>query len=87
LMKDASFQKDLEQFFSQPDMQKQLEKIMKSSNSKKDMEKVITEVINSPLLQEKWAKLIQSAGEKTGEGKSQTGGGGGGGQSGKSESK
>jgi spore germination protein D len=88
LMKDASFQKDLEQFFSQPDMQKQLEKIMKSSNSKKEMEKVITEVINSPLLQEKWAKLIQSAGEKTSEeGKSKSGGGGGGENKGKSEGK
>ena len=82
LMKDDTFQKDLEQFFSQPDMQKQLEKIMKSSNSKEELKKVIVEVINSPLMQEKWTKLIQSAGEKTGDEKSQSGGGGGGSSSG-----
>ncbi len=77
LMKDASFQKDLEQFFSQPDMQKQLEKIMKSANNKEEMQKVIAEVINSPMMQEKWSKLIQSAGSgKSGE-KSSGGGGGG----------
>lgn len=68
LMKDASYQKDLEQFFSQPDMQKQLEKILNSANSKKELEKVITDVINSPMLQEKWAKLIQSSGEKSSSG-------------------
>ncbi|MBK3496552.1 spore gernimation protein [Viridibacillus sp. YIM B01967] len=66
LMKDASFQKDLEQFFGQPDMQKQLEKILKSANSKENLEKVIAETIESPLLQEKWLKLIQSVGEPSG---------------------
>ncbi|MCM3317731.1 spore germination lipoprotein GerD [Rummeliibacillus stabekisii] len=87
LMKDASFQKDLEQFFSQPDMQKQLEKIMKSASSKEDLEKVIAEVIKSPMLQDKWAKLIESSGEKSkssdGGGGSDGGQGGGGGGSGK----
>ncbi|WP_397536548.1 spore germination lipoprotein GerD [Rummeliibacillus pycnus] len=86
LMKDASFQKDLEQFFSQPDMQKQLEKIMKSANSKKELEKVITEVINSPLQQEKWMKLIQSAAEKPSGGETSKGGGGGGGGENKGKS-
>ncbi|MGE7623999.1 spore germination lipoprotein GerD [Viridibacillus sp. NPDC096237] len=66
LIKDASFQKDLEQFFGQPDMQKQLEKILKSANSKENLEKIIAETIESPLLQEKWLKLIQSAGETAG---------------------
>ncbi|KOO48449.1 spore germination lipoprotein GerD [Viridibacillus arvi] len=66
LIKDASFQKDLEQFFGQPDMQKQLEKILKSANSKENLEKIIAETIESPLLQEKWLKLIQSAGESAG---------------------
>lgn len=66
LIKDASFQKDLEQFFGQPDMQKQLEKILKSANSKENLEKIIAETIESPLLQEKWLKLIQSAGEAAG---------------------
>lgn len=66
LMDDASFQKQLESFFKQPDMQKQLEEIMKSSTMKEQYEKAIEETINSPLLQMKWEKLIQEAG-KSGE--------------------
>lgn len=62
LMDDASFQKQLEEFFKQPDMQKQLEDIMKSSTMKEQYEKAIEETINSPLLQMKWEKLIQEAG-------------------------
>lgn len=62
LMDDASFQKQLESFFKQPDMQKQLEEIMKSSTMKEQYEKAIEETINSPLLQMKWEKLIQEAG-------------------------
>lgn len=61
LMKDASFQKDLEDFFGQADMQKQLETIIKSSTMKEQYEKAIEETINSPLLQTKWLKLIKAA--------------------------
>lgn len=73
LMKDSSFQKDLESFFGQPDMQKQLETIMKSSIMRKEMEKVVKETISSPLLQTKWQELIESAGSS---GKEGEGGGG-----------
>lgn len=66
LMDDASFQKQLEDFFKQPDMQKQLEEIMKSSTMKEQYEKAIEETINSPLLQTKWEKLIQEAGKSNG---------------------
>lgn len=66
LMTDASFQKELEGFFGQPDMQKQLETIMKSATMKEQYEKVIEETINSPLLQTKWEKLIQEAGKSSG---------------------
>lgn len=65
LMKDASFQKELEAFFGQPDMQKQMETIIKSSTMKEQYEKVIEETINSPLLQTKWEKLIQEAGKSS----------------------
>lgn len=65
LMTDASFQKELEDFFGQPDMQKQLESIIKSSTMKEQYEKVIEETINSPLLQTKWEKLIQEAGKSS----------------------
>lgn len=63
LMSDASFQKEMEDFFGQPDMQKKLETIMKSSTMKEQYEKVIEETIKSPLLQTKWEKLIQEAGK------------------------
>ncbi|MBE1553083.1 spore germination lipoprotein GerD [Sporosarcina limicola] len=63
LMKDSSFQKELEDFFGQPDMHKQLETVMQSGNMKKHLEKVVEETINSPLLQTKWQKLILTAGE------------------------
>lgn len=85
LMSDASFQKQLEEFFGQPDIQKQLENIMKSSTMKEQYEKVIEETINSPLLQTKWEKLIQEAGKsgednkkgkEKGKSKSKEGGGG-----------
>ncbi len=58
LMKDSSFQKELETFFSQPEMLKQMETVMKSPDMKGYMEKVVTETIDSPLLQMKWQKLI-----------------------------
>lgn len=64
LMDDASFQKQLESFFKQPDMQKQLEEIMHSSTMKEQYEKAIEETINSPLLQTKWEELIQKAGKE-----------------------
>lgn len=66
LMDDASFQKQLEAFFKQPDMQKQMEDILKSSTMKEQYEKAIEETINSPLLQMKWEKLIQEAGASKG---------------------
>ena len=58
LMKDSSFQKELETFFSQPEMLKQMETVMKSPDMKEHLEKVVTETIDSPLLQMKWQKLI-----------------------------
>lgn len=63
LMGDASFLKEMEDFFGQPDMQKQLETIMQSATMKEQYEKVVEETINSPLLQTKWEKLIQEAGK------------------------
>ncbi|MEK5036677.1 spore germination lipoprotein GerD [Sporosarcina sp. FSL K6-3457] len=80
LMDDSSFQKELEEFFGQPDMQKQLETVMQSGNMKKHLEKVVGETISSPLLQTKWQDLILKAGEvKPAEGN-------GGGEQGGSES-
>ena len=63
LMDDSSFQKQLEEFFSQPDMLKQMETVTQSANMKKHLEKVVEETINSPLLQTKWQELILKAGE------------------------
>ena len=63
LMNDASFQKELEEFFGTPDMQKQLETILHSGSLKKEFEKAIEETISSPLLQAKWQELILQAGE------------------------
>ena len=63
LMDDASFQKEMEEFFGQPDMQKQMETVMQSANMKKHLEKVVEETINSPLMQTKWQELILKAGE------------------------
>ncbi|WP_318616109.1 spore germination lipoprotein GerD [Sporosarcina sp. YIM B06819] len=63
LMDDSSFQKEMEEFFGQPDMQKQLETVMQSGNMKKHLEKVVEETISSPLLQTKWQELILKAGE------------------------
>ena len=63
LMDDSSFQKELEEFFGQPDMQKQLETVTQSANMKKHLEKVVEETISSPLLQTKWQELILKAGE------------------------
>ncbi len=87
LMDDSSFQKELEEFFGQPDMQKQLETVMQSGNMKKHLEKVVEETISSPLLQTKWQELILKAGEVkpvessgggSGQGGGQSSGGGGG---------
>ncbi|MER2088170.1 MAG: spore germination lipoprotein GerD [Sporosarcina sp.] len=85
LMDDSSFQKQLEEFFSQPDMLKQMETVTQSANMKKHLEKVVEETINSPLLQTKWQELILKAGEPK-EGESGGGGGEGGGAK-KEESK
>ncbi|WJY27049.1 MULTISPECIES: spore germination lipoprotein GerD [Sporosarcina] len=63
LMDDASFQKELEEFFGTPDMQKQLENILHSGSLKKEFQKAIEETIQSPLLQAKWQELILQAGE------------------------
>jgi spore germination protein D len=83
LMDDASFQKQLEEFFAQPDMLKQMETVTQSANMKKHLEKVVEETINSPLLQTKWQELILKAGEtKPVDG---SGGGGGGGEEKKPE--
>ena len=77
LMKDASFQKELETFFGQPDMQKQLETILQSATMRKEIEEIVKETIESPLLQTKWQELIKSAGGSGGgEGKSGESGGG-----------
>ena len=82
LMKDASYQEDLQSFFGQPDMQKQLETIIKGTTIRKEMEKVVMETIESPLLQTKWQKLIKESGEASSSGSSSGSGGGGGGDSG-----
>ncbi|GKV68401.1 hypothetical protein NCCP2716_08990 [Sporosarcina sp. NCCP-2716] len=63
LMNDASFQKEMEEFFGTPDMQKQLENILHSGSLKKEFQKAIEETISSPLLQAKWQELILQAGE------------------------
>lgn len=85
LMEDASFQKQLEGFFQQPDMQKNLETILQSSTMKEQYEKAIEEVINSPLLQTKWQELILQAGAKEEGGKDKEKSGGGGEQDASSE--
>lgn len=87
LMADSSFQKQMEEFFSQPDMLKQLETVTQSANMKKHLEKVVQETINSPLMQTKWQELILKAGEpSSGGGDSGGGSGGSGGESDKSKS-
>ncbi len=68
LIKDPSFQKDMEAFFGQPDMQKQLETILKSSNMRKQTEEIVKETIESPLMQTKWQELIKKSGGETGKG-------------------
>lgn len=78
LMKDASFQKELESFFGQPDMQKQMETILKSSTNRKEIEKIVQETIDSPLLKAKWVELIKAAGMTEEQGKSSSKGSGGG---------
>lgn len=72
LMKDPTYQKDLESFFGQADMQKQLETILKSANLRKQMEEVVKETIESPIMQSKWQELIKKSGE--GEKKEASGG-------------
>ena len=67
LMEDASFQKEMEDFFGQPDMQKQMETIMNSATMKKQYGKAIEDTINSPLLQTKWQELIMKAEKCAGE--------------------
>lgn len=74
LMGDASFQKEMEKFFGQPDMMKQMENIVNSATLKKEMEKTIQDTINSPLMQAKWQELIMKAGKGAAEGSSKDGG-------------
>ncbi|MCG3089867.1 spore germination lipoprotein GerD [Sporosarcina cyprini] len=84
LMNDSSFQKEMQDFFAQPDMQKQMETILKSSELKKQMEKSVEDTINNPLMQAKWQELILKAGEVTPtKGEEKGGGGQGGGGGGK----
>ena len=87
LMKDASFQKELETFFGSPDMQKQMEKILQSSTNRKEIEKIVQETIDSPLLKAKWVELIKAAGttEEQGKSPSKDSSGGGGGEGNKPE--
>jgi len=74
LMNDASFQKQFESLFQQPDMQKQLETILQSATMKEQYEKAIEEIIASPLLQSHWQQLIMDAGSAgNGENKQQEG--------------
>ena len=79
LMKDASFQKELESFFGQPDMQKQMETILKSSTMRKEIEEIVQETVDSPLLKAKWEELIKAAGmtEEQAKSSSKESGGGG----------
>lgn len=64
LMKDASYQEQLVQFFNQPDMQKQFETLLKSATIRKQTEEVVKEVIENPLMQSKWQELIRKNGEE-----------------------
>lgn len=90
LIKDPTFQEDLQTFFGQAEMQKQFETILKGTTLRKEMEKVVMETIENPLLQTKWQKLIQESGEGSSSGKSDSGssdsGSGGEKESGKGES-
>ena len=61
LMDDSSFQKELEEFFGQPDMQKQMETVMQSANMKKHLEKVVEETINSPLAANEMARTYSES--------------------------
>lgn len=70
LMKDASYQEDLQSFFGQNEMQKQLETILKSAPLRKQMEEVVMDAINNPLLQTKWQQLIMENGDPGGGDKS-----------------
>lgn len=65
LMKDPTYLKDLESFFSSAEMKKELAKVLESSDMRKEMQKVVEETIQSPLLQTKWQKLVEEAGGKT----------------------
>lgn len=65
LLNDANTQKQLVQFFGQPEMQKQLETLLKGSTLRKQMEEVVMETIENPLLQTKWQNLIKKSGQVT----------------------
>ena len=65
LMTDAKTQKQLIEFFGQPDMQKQMETLLKGATLRKQMEEVVMETIENPLLQTKWQELIKKSGETT----------------------
>lgn len=73
LMNDASYQKQLINFFSQAEMKKELESIMKSATVREELEKVVMETIENPLLQTKWQELIKKSGETSGDDKSSDG--------------
>lgn len=82
LMNDASYQKELITFFSQPEMKKELESVLKSAKMREEIEKIVMETIENPLLQTKWQELIKKSGEASGGKKSEKEeGGGSGGES------
>ncbi|WP_042478694.1 spore germination lipoprotein GerD [Bacillus ndiopicus] len=72
LMKDASYQEDLQSFFGQTEMQKQLETILKSAPLRKQMEQIVMDTIDNPLLQSKWQQLIIQNGEISSSGDSES---------------
>lgn len=73
LLHDASYQEDLQTFFSQVEMQKQFETILKSAPLRKQMEEVVMETIENPLLQSKWQELIRQSGEAVSSDKEKSG--------------
>ncbi|SIT88020.1 spore germination lipoprotein GerD [Edaphobacillus lindanitolerans] len=66
LMSDPSFQKQLEDFFGQAEMQKNLGNAMKSTDMREEIKKIVEETIDSPLLAPKWQEMVKKAGESGG---------------------
>ncbi|MET3574417.1 spore germination lipoprotein GerD [Bhargavaea ullalensis] len=83
LMGDPSFQKQMEEFFGQAEMQKNLGNAMKSSDMREEIKKIVEETIDSPLLVPKWQEMVKKAGEGgSGGGKKDEKSGGGEGEGG-----